>query len=246
MNRFLTWVFLEGETKMGKKLYMRLAAALLFFLAVGLSVNGRVLPADRALAQEKLETSQPFSLPAAVTQDRSALVQAPSSYSEYTQITDNEEKIMVQVPVEWSDIESGAWTFKGKHVGVFLAASTDLGNFYSTRSQSGVLIGVSHSLAQNYNKESLLGLEKRDLSRQCVQKGRFDFQNQFYAGQYDHFTNCSGTPGLLIFTTASADQNSLIMIRIAVVSDADLEAVDKIINTFQVLGDPERDEHHDN
>jgi hypothetical protein len=52
-------------------------------------------------------------------------------------------------------------------------------------------------------------------------------------------------PGWFIFTTSSADQKSLIMIRIAVVSEADLEAVDTIINTFQVLGDPERDEHHE-
>jgi len=36
------------------------------------------------------------------------------------------------------------------------------------------------------------------------------------------------------------------LIRITVVSDADLEAVDTIINSFQVLGDPERDDHHDN
>jgi hypothetical protein len=34
------------------------------------------------------------------------------------------------------------------------------------------------------------------------------------------------------------------MIRVVVVSEADLEAVDTIINSFQVLGDPERDEHH--
>ena len=230
---------------MGKKLYLRLAAGFIIFVAVGLSFNGKILPADPALAQEQLETTQRFSLPAAI-QQQSALVQAPSSYSGYTQITDNEEKIVVQVPVEWSDIETGPWMFKDKNAGVFLAASANLSNFYSTQSQSGVLIGVSHSLAQTYNKEGLLGLEKRDLSRQCAQKGRFDFRNQFYSGQYDHFTNCSGTPGLLIFTTASADQKSLIMLRIAVVSDADLEAVDTIINTFQVLGDPEQDDHHDN
>jgi hypothetical protein len=35
------------------------------------------------------------------------------------------------------------------------------------------------------------------------------------------------------------------MIRMAVVSEADLEAVNTIINTFQVLGDPEVDEHHE-
>ena len=48
----------------------------------------------------------------------------------------------------------------------------------------------------------------------------------------------------MVFTTASADGKALILIRIAVLSEADLQAVDTIINTFQVLGDPEFDEHH--
>jgi hypothetical protein len=229
----------------GKNLYIRLTAGLIFLLVLGISLGGKASLTDRASAQAGLEMDQRFVLPSAVIQEQSALAQTPSSYSDYTLITDNEEKIMVQVPVEWGDIETGAWTFKGKNVGVFLAASSDLANFYSTRSQPGVLIGVSRSLAQTYDKDGLLGLEKRDVSRQCVHKGRFDYKNQFYSGKYDHFTNCSGKPGWLVFTTASADRKSLILIRIAVVSEADLEAVDTIINTFQVLGDPERDEHHE-
>ena len=229
----------------GRKLFIRLTAVLIFSLILGLSFSNKAALTDRASAQAGLDSVQRFTLPSAVIQEQSALAQTPASYSGYNLITDNEEKIRVQVPVEWGDIETGVWDFKGKKSGVFLAASADLANFYSSRSQSGVLIGVSHSLAQTYDKEGLLGLEKRDLSRQCVHKGRFDYKNQFYAGKYDHFANCSGTSGLLVFTTASADQRSLIMIRIAVVSEADLEAVDTIINTFQVLGDPERDEHHE-
>ena len=231
---------------MSKKLITRFAVVLVFFLAVGLGFNGRDALADRALAQENLGDNPRFSLPSAVIQEQSALAHSPQSYSGYTRITDNEEKIMVQVPVEWSDIETGAWKFKGKNTGVFLAASADLGNFYSSRSQSGVLIGVSSGLARTYSKDSLLGVENRDLSRQCAHKGRFDYKNQFYSGQYDHFASCaSGAPGLFVFTTSSADKKLLIMIRVAVVSDADLEAVDTIINTFQVLGDPERDDHHE-
>ena len=228
-----------------KKLFIRLTAVLIFSLILGLSFSNQAALTDRASAQAGLDSVQRFTLPSAVIQEQSALAQTPASYSGYNLITDNEEKIRVQVPVEWGDIETGMWDFKGKKSGVFLAASADLANFYATRSQSGVIIGVSHSLAQSYDKDSLLGLEKRDLSRQCVHKGRFDYKNQFYSGKYDHFTNCSGTPGLMVFTTASADGKSLIMIRIAVVSEADLEAVDTIINTFQVLGDPEVDEHHE-
>jgi hypothetical protein len=228
-----------------KNLTIRFVAVLGLMFLIGLLFNGQTSLANSASAQEKLEMSQRFSLPLE-QQEWSKLAQGPSSYSGYTPITDNEEKITVQVPIEWGDIETGEWTFKNKNVGVFLAASANLGDFYSTRSQPGVLIGVSRSLAQAYNKEGLLGLERRDLSRKCVLKGRYDYQNQFYSGQYDHFTNCAtGTPNLLVFTTVSADQKSLIMIRIVVVSEADLEAADTIINTFQVLGDPERDEHHD-
>ena len=228
-----------------KKLFVRLTSVLILSLVLGMSFSSNAASTDRASAQAGLESGQRFSLPSAVIQEQSALAQTPASYSGYNLITDNEEKIRVQVPVEWGDIETGVWDFKGKKSGVFLAASADLANFYSSRSQSGVLIGVSHSLAQTYDKEGLLGLEKRDLSRQCVHKGRFDYKNQFYSGKYDHFTNCSGTPGIMVFTTASADGKSLIMIRITVVSEADLEAVDTIINTFQVLGDPEQDEHHE-
>ena len=228
-----------------KRFYVRLATLFAFIVVTGLSCNGRAFSATVASSQEKLPRSQQFSLRPAI-QDQAILVQGPSSYSGYTRVTDNEEKITVEVPVEWSDIETGAWTYQGREVGVFVAASGDLANFYSTESQPGVLIGVSHSLATTYGEDGLLGLEKRDLSRQCLHKGRFDYQNQFYAGQYDQFTNCAtGTPNLLVFTTTSADQKSLILLRIVVVSEADLEAADIIMNTFQVLGDPERDEHHD-
>ena len=227
------------------KIYIRLAFVLILMLIIGVSFNGKFLSAESVSAQKELETNQRFSLPALI-QDQSGLTQDPASYSGYTPITDNEEKIVVQVPVEWSDIETGPWTYKNKNVGVFLAASGNLADFYSLRAQSGVLIGVSSSLAHTYSKDGLLGLEKQDISRKCLYKGRFDYQNQFYSGQYDQFTNCANTPGLFVFTAASADKKSLILIRIIVVSDADLEAVDRIINSFQVLGDPERDDHHDN
>ena len=228
-----------------KNLYVRLVASLVLLLIVGLGFKDQVLSVEDASAKKELESSQRFSLPSEIRKT-TGLAQAPASYSGYTRISDNEEKISLEVPVEWVDIETGEWTFKNRKAGIFLAASGNLVNFYAKgSSQPGVLIGVSRSLAQSYNKQGLLGLEKQDVPGKCIYKGRFDYKNQFYSGQYDQFTNCAtGNPGLLIFTTASPDQKSLILIRIVVASQADLEAVDKIINTFQVLGDPEQDEHH--
>jgi len=219
-----------------KKLYALLAWVTVLMLIGGLSVNGKALSTNASSTQTNRHL--PSSLLSNVSQ-------SPLAYSGYTRVTDNEDKITLQVPVEWNDIETGEWMYKGRNVGVYVAASGDLGNFYATRSQPGVLIGVSHSLAKIYGKDGMLGLEKRDLSGQCTYKGRFDFQNQFYAVQYDHYTNCAaGTPNLLVLTTTSADKKTLIFLRIVTVSEADLEAVDKILSSFQVLGDPEVDEHH--
>jgi len=230
-----------------KKPYVLFALTLILVLIGGVGVRGKALSTTGNAAPQNANSIQNLPLLQKLEAQQSVLAQGPSVYSGYTEITDNEEKIRLQVPVEWSDIETGQWTFKNKKAGVFLAASADLANFYATRSQAGVMVGVSHSLARTYGKEGLLGLEKQDLSPQCRYKGRFDYQNQFYSGQYDHFTNCaSGTPGLLIFTTASADQKSLIFIRMNVVSEADLQAADTIIKSFQVLGDPEQDDHHEN
>lgn len=227
-----------------KNLYIRLFAALILFLIAGFSFRNQVFSVEDASAKKELEGSQRFSLPSDIRQS-AGLMQGLASYTGYTRITDNEEKISVEVPVEWVDIETGEWNYKNKQAGVFLAASGNLANFYTNPSEPGVLIGVSRSLAQSYNMLGLLGLEKKDVPKKCVYKGRFDYKNQFYAGQYDHFTNCAtGNPGLLIFTAASPDQKSLILIRIVVASQADLEAVDTIINSFQVLGNPEQDEHH--
>lgn len=224
-----------------KKFYVLLTLVPVLMLIGGLSLNGKALSANNDPAQQGLQANQRLSLSL-----QPNVSQSPSAYSGYTRVNDNEDKITMQIPIEWNDIETGEWTYRGRNVGVFVAASGDLGNFYSTRSQSGVLIGVSHSLQNAYGKEGMLGLEKRDHSGRCTYKGRFDFQNQFYIGQYDHYTNCAaGTPNLLVFTTTSADQKSLIFLRIVVVSEADLEAADKILSSFQVLGDPEVDDHHD-
>ncbi len=224
-----------------KRIHVVLTLVPVLMLMGGVSFNGKALSATSNPAQQGLQANQRVSLSL-----QPNVSQSPSTYSGYTRVNDNEDKITLQIPVEWNDIETGDWTYKGRKVGVFVAASGDLGNFYATRSQAGVLIGVSHALAHGYSRAGLLDLEKRDHVGSCVYKGRFDFENMFYLGQYDQFSNCvAGTPNLLVLTTASADQKSLIMLRMVVVSQADLEAVDKILSTFQVLGDPEVDDHHD-
>ena len=230
-----------------KKSYMLFALTLVLVLIGGVGVRGKALSTEGSAALQNAKPIPNLSLVQNLHAGQAVLAQSPSAYSGYTEITDNEEKIKLQVPVEWSDIETGTWMSKGKSVGVFVAASADLANFYSSRSQPGVFIGVSSSFAHTYDKAGLLGLERQDISKKCLHQARFNYRTNFYEGNYDHFTNCAnGVPNLLVFTAATADKKSLILIRMVVMSEADLAAADKIINSFQVLGNPEKDDHHAN
>jgi hypothetical protein len=67
-----------------KKSFIRLTAALIFHLVLGVSFSSKAALTDRAPAQAGLETGQRFSVPSAVIQEQSVLAQVPSSDSGYT------------------------------------------------------------------------------------------------------------------------------------------------------------------
>ena len=161
-------------------------------------------------------------------------------------ITDETEKIRVEVPARWDDVAMGEWIYQGRKVGVYLAASSELGEFNALKRAAGVFIGVSHELTQQVTDKGLLALEQRAAGRQCQGQGRQAYRNNFYAGAYDHYTQCGGGGHQVIaFTTTSADQQQLILVRLVVVTEADAAAAARVLETFQVLGNPEVDDHHE-
>ncbi|HEX9333130.1 MAG TPA: hypothetical protein VF896_14655, partial [Anaerolineales bacterium] len=93
-----------------KKLYIRLTVALALMLIAGLSFNAKALSANLSSAQKSLQANQHLLLSQDI-QAQSNLAQSPSAYSGYTRVTDNEDKITMQVPIEWNDIDTGTWTY---------------------------------------------------------------------------------------------------------------------------------------
>lgn len=168
------------------------------------------------------------------------------AYSDYKTITDDSEKISLKVPSEWNDIDIEPWMFQGQRVGWFIAASPDLDDFYSRRAQPGVYLAVSFPLAQWRDQNALLDTEQVEFERQCRRGNRFDYQDAFYVGRYDHYSRCgNGAPNVLVAAVAPQDRRFIALLRIVMTSPADLEAAQRILESIQVLGDPEVDEHHD-
>jgi hypothetical protein len=177
---------------------------------------------------------------------RAELSASQQAYSGYVTVKDDSEAITVDVPTAWNDVETGRWMYRGRDVGVFIAASADLQAFNSRKPEPGVFIGVSHTLAHEGNDQGILNFEQNGHAQGCKRQGRSNYKDPFYAGQSDLYVQCAaGGRNRMVVVALPANREWLILLRITAKSDADLQAATKIFQTFQVLGDPEHDEHHD-
>ncbi len=158
------------------------------------------------------------------------------TYSGYTTVTDDSEALQMDVPTEWSAVNGGAWDFEGKTVGKAITASADLDAYTNTWGEPGAFFGASSSLIESYSVDSLL--DYYDWSGECEIDGRYDYQDELYKGKYDLWVNC-GDEGATYIVLAAVPENQeyITLVNIQVTNDADLDAADQILNTFEVVGD---------
>ncbi len=157
-----------------------------------------------------------------------------ATYSGYQTVTDDYGAIQMDIPIEWKDINGSPWTDEGEVIGAGISASANLNNFYNTWSESGVFFGASDDLARLGGYVQLLDV-LRNNTTDCKYDNRYDYEDQVYRGKYDIFTNCGGT-GSVYVVPKSSPQSLLILVEVVVTKDADLDALDRIMATFDVVG----------
>jgi serine protease Do len=159
-----------------------------------------------------------------------------TGYSAYTLITDDYGAIQVEVPQEWGDTEGSPWLLSEATVGAAVAASSNLDDFWGTFYTPGVFFGASNTLAGVYDENSFLD-DLTDFSSDCTYEGRFEYEDPIYTGLFDHYTNCSDVGSQIINIVALPESREFIIwVQTQIVNDADLEALDHIINSFEVVG----------
>lgn len=188
-------------------------------------INGRVLEPTFSFARELEEEVQ-----------RRAPDAAPDFYGDYVTVQDDSGTIIMDVPAEWRDVDGTAWTLDGETVGASISAAPDLAQFLGGWSVPGVFFGASRVIAQSFDEESMLN--ELDFSSDCDYQGRFDYSDPLYIGRYDVYGDCGGQGSTLVILSAVPETRAFIMLVVVqVVSQADLEALDAILNSFQVVGD---------
>lgn len=153
---------------------------------------------------------------------------------EYTEVFDDEGVLVMQVPTAWSDIDGRNWEYDGAIVGNALSAAPSLTSFYETWDTPGVFFGASDTLAAELEPGDLMKVW--DYSEDCTFDGTYDYEDAIYTGAYDLWIGCGGgTTAFVVLEAYPAGGEFVVLVQVQVVSDADLEAFDAILQSFDVV-----------
>ncbi|WP_374686494.1 S1C family serine protease [Promineifilum sp.] len=199
-------------------------------------LNGPTLEQSFSFAQEvAVEPEQPAA-GGDTGGDTGGATGGAATYQNYVGIYDDANAVYVEVPQEWADVNGANWTSDedGSVLGSELIASTNIAAFESDYVTPGVDILASAGLGG----QDMGGLvDLFDFSTDCTYDGRFDYADPVYTGVYDQYSNCAGQGSVIIVLAAEpADKAYSVVILIQAVTDADLDALDHILNTFNVVG----------
>jgi len=185
-------------------------------------LNGRPLEHAFSFAQEIAEPT------GAGSDDTTA------TYENYVGIYDEANSVYMEVPAEWADTDGAAWEDEGDILGASLAASSNLQGLYDTYDTPGVLLLASDNLAGTDMNELA---DTFDFSDDCQYDGRSDYEDPVYTGVFDLYLECQGTGDALIVLAAEPEDGSYAVIILGqAVTSADLDALDHVLDTFNVVG----------
>ena len=165
--------------------------------------------------------------------DQSSTTDASATYSGYTTVSDRSGVLSVEVPVEWADVEDGDWTWQDEAVGIRLVATTDIKSVFDSWGTPGVIFNVSTSLSQDNTPEDLLDAIKYD--EVCTYEGREEIPEGNYTGFYDIWSTCGDTESrAVVVSVVPATKDFIVLFEIYIASEADVEALDHILDSFVV------------
>lgn len=152
---------------------------------------------------------------------------------DYTVVSDDSETLVVRIPVDWTDIDSGDWELDGRVVGIRLEAAPDLESYNNGWTTPGIFYGASPEFTGSEPQEIL---DILDFSSDCTLSDRFEYDDNVFAGHYDLWEACGGTETSIVFLAATPQENSayLVLIGVQLPTTDDFATLDEIFKSFNL------------
>ncbi len=162
--------------------------------------------------------------------------QLDATVDEYTYVPVSDEAgiIHLETPDAWSDIAESEWEVDGEIRGTQLVVSTDVKKFYDQWDIPGVVFSYSPDLQKDESEEELLNT--LDYSDQCTLVGRSEMPaDANFTGYYDEYNDCGNTnTTALVAAVIPKTEDYMLGIEVYATSEADLKALDHILDTFYI------------
>lgn len=154
-----------------------------------------------------------------------------ASYSDYDYIEDDSGAVSVLVPVEWLDVDG---TYNDYYGGPSVWAAPSIDDFTASFSTPGVQIDVS--MDGYFSAYDLVLDDYEYWTGLCSDGGTEDYDDGYYLGIVQIYENCGPEQALVLVLGAEPWDGEYYTIRVLaqVVTEADLEALDNILNSFYV------------
>lgn len=162
-------------------------------------------------------------------------------YEDYYTVYDDTEAIGMEIPSSWGDVDGRIWEgdWGDIHfVAADIIAAPDIEAFNSSYNVSGVDFAASRDWGQIGGYVQLLDGTRNWFEDYCTIEGRYDYEDEVYEGKYDLW-DCGGD-SLVIILSARPIANPtafLTLVQVQIITDADLDALDRILSSFDVVGD---------
>jgi serine protease Do len=151
---------------------------------------------------------------------------------DYVFVTDQSGRIRVEVPSAWTDVDGRLAGGRGSEV-YDLIVSEDIDLFINTWDTPGVRISASYDLARSLNEIEILEEYYGTYAKACEYTETVPYRDSLYSGEYDVYTNCEGLDTtVVVLAVVPANRSFIIWIDMQVLTEADLLALDRILETF--------------
>jgi serine protease Do len=155
----------------------------------------------------------------------------PGEAYEYTTVQDDTGLLVVDVPTAWGDLQTETVSDEAGEYAQILAAP-DVQQFLETFDVPGMSFAID--LAAQLTVDDWLAAS--DYSAACTSDGAEPYDDGLYTGSLQVWYGCGGT-GAVLAVIAAGPPTGEFSVRVVVqaLSDADLEALDRIVQSFRVV-----------
>jgi len=155
----------------------------------------------------------------------------------FAEISDDTGQLRVEAPTEWSDVDGRVATL-GSITLPDLRASTNMEEYNSTFDVPGMEFRAT-SDSSTGDPRAVLAEYATRTSQSCGEDlGVQSYSDPLYTGVSQVFTNCGGAAASFVWTVVApidtTDGDYIAVVGVQILTDADIEALGRILDTFVV------------